>query len=1010
MQLGCVYGVEEAVESIIPLLEDTGTTAHKAIYFDGWDGLAASAVLRAIAEDPPPSLKKKFDKILHIDCSMWKSRRALQRAIADELNLTQRVMALDGQDVEDDFSGVDEGSRAEMADVTREIYQTIRDLTCLVIFHNGSDSTVDFSNFGFPLFDWFCPCIVLWTFRGRLRLNPEVKDKVDSSHLYIYRPITWWFNDNDAKLILDEATEIVKSIQHKQSITPTIAAKCISYILWLNNEKVGGTMDYDWTTHASNYWVCDGIIEEGQSDDSWELSTALHQQIRLEDCSYRTVNFRGYEHKGHWKSVIYPSNIEEGTSSYFLSAKNELSLPPKMFQQSYRLRVLKLSGCNFSFYSPPFCCCHSLRFLGLDKCKDQPQEEEDRQRRPTTKYLHSLWVLDVRNMDWELDLLQDSIEQMAVNIREIHVKNGRIWRSNLAWGQLQNLRKLRVIKPTSSWETGLENEFMGMLKLEILDLSGNNAIQVLPSLCGATGLKTLILDGCAELDHIGPGLPPSLESFSFDARAGDDGNKTAKISRITLAGCPKLVEFRLLGSLSKLEELDLSGTPVKILDLKKEIQVQNLQRIFLIGCKQLRSIIWPEKRMEQLRLVCIDTRQELVLTETSRDSLVCREQEKYCHARVSVTDMRFFQSLVATDGEVFPCITTPFKLNLNLSCTSNDDGNNCIFISRTKKLVRSSNLHKPLISMACRIYNDISIEEIADGSSALQFEPQDLHVEIGQGAINTEVLNPRGVRAIRFMMDRVMSLHVHDSCSITTIIPKHIASATGQEINYRALKWCRVEKCPKLEIVFHTNYDGDRYYWFQQLETFWAADLLIARSIWSRGRPFGRVDFESFSRLRAIHLHMCPRLQFVLPLSWGHTLSSLETIHIVCCSDLKQVFPVESGFLKRVATMHPNGMLEFPKLKHLYLHDLSCLQQICEAKIFAPELETVRIRDCWDLRRLPPTDRHRRDGRLVAVDCEKDWWDNLEWDGMDVGHDPSLFAPRHSAYYKKRLLRTTVLR
>ncbi|KAK8448352.1 hypothetical protein SEVIR_7G034566v4 [Setaria viridis] len=468
-------------------------------------------------------------------------------------------------------------------------------------------------------------------------------------------------------------------------------------------------MDYNWTTHASNYWVCDGIIEQGQSDDSWELSTALHQQMRLEDCSCQIDNIRGDEYTEHWKSVIEdPSNIEEGTSSYFLSAKNGLSLPPKMFQQSYRLRVLKLSGCNFSFYSPPFCCCHSLRFLGLDKCKDQPQEEEDKQTRPTTKYLHSLWVLDVRNMDWELDLLQDSIEQMAVNIREIHVKNGRIWRSNLAWGQLQNLRKLRVIKPTSSWETGLENEFMDMLKLEILDLSGNNAIQVLPSLCGATGLKTLILDGCAELDHVGPGLPPSLESFSFDARAGDDGRNTAKISRITLAGCPKLVEFRLLGSLSKLEELDLSGTPVKILDLKKEIQVQNLQRIFLIGCKQLRSIIWPEKRMEQLRLVCIDTRQELVLTETSRDSLVCPEQEKYCHARVSVTDMRFFQSLVTIDGalammmEEFRWITTLFKLNLNLSCTSNVDGKNC-----TKKFVRSSNLHKPLI------YNDISIEGIA---------------------------------------------------------------------------------------------------------------------------------------------------------------------------------------------------------------------------------------------------------------------------------------------------------
>ncbi|CAO2041591.1 unnamed protein product [Urochloa humidicola] len=92
LELRRSYTLNQAIQQIIPYLEDTGSDAHKAVYFDGWDGLAASAVLRAIAEDPPPSLKKKFDKILHIDCSRWKSRRALQRAIADKLGLPQSVM------------------------------------------------------------------------------------------------------------------------------------------------------------------------------------------------------------------------------------------------------------------------------------------------------------------------------------------------------------------------------------------------------------------------------------------------------------------------------------------------------------------------------------------------------------------------------------------------------------------------------------------------------------------------------------------------------------------------------------------------------------------------------------------------------------------------------------------------------------------------------------------------------------------------------------------------------
>jgi hypothetical protein len=63
-----------------------------------------------------------------------------------------------------------------------------------------------------------------------------------------------------------------------------------------------------------------------------------------------------------------------------------------------------------------------------------------------------------------------------------------------------------------------------------------------------------------ELEHLGPqGLPPLLESFSFD-----EGGEEAKISSISLSGCGKLVRFILHGPLPKLQELDLSGTVVKM--------------------------------------------------------------------------------------------------------------------------------------------------------------------------------------------------------------------------------------------------------------------------------------------------------------------------------------------------------------------------------------------------------------------------------------------------------------
>ena len=149
-------------------------------------------------------------------------------------------------------------------------------------------------------------------------------------------------------------------------------------------------------------------------------------------------------------------------------------------------------------------------------------------------------------------------------------------------------------------------------------------------------------------------------------------------------------------------------------------------------------------------------------------------------------------------------------------------------------------------------------------------------------------------------------------------------------------------------------------------------------------------------------------IQLWWPRTAGSNFPNLETLHIVHCGDLKAVFPVEPEFLRRIAIGNRKGILEFAKLKHIYLHELYKLQHICEARMFAPELEKVRLRGCWGLRRLPAVGQEDR--RRPIVYCEKDWWDNLEWDGLEAGHDPSLFEPRHSPYYKKPLPRVSVLR
>ncbi|KAF6998162.1 hypothetical protein CFC21_014305 [Triticum aestivum] len=968
-------------------------TAHKAIYFDAWHGLAASAVLRAIAEDPPPSLLKKFDKIIHVDCSRWKSQRALQRTIAKELKLPRRVMDIfDRQDEEDDFRGVDEGSRAEIGFVGREIFRVLMGHRCLVVFHNGSNDMVNLSGFGIPQGEFF-ETKVLWTFRGRLRLNPRISEKVDSSHLFLYDHSMghgWNY------LLQNEAREIARHINK----LPEVLEECCLYLLVLNSQG-GNVMHYDWATHASSYWVCDGIIKGGQSDEAWEIAAALHQYIHIEDYSSNEIPSFGHKLKTPWKPQILVKDnfvVHQNSTSFFIAAVASDSDPPLrplpngLFHLSDKLCVIKLCRCTFSFPLPPFCGCRSLRFLGLDSCKNQQVLEEGKQDRPPMKFFQSLWVLSICHTDWELDLSAHIMEHMPVNIGEVHIKKGRIWCRGFPWRKLQNLRKLRLIEPTSPWHTCEMDEFTDMVNMEFLDLSRNSTIQGLPSLSKAASLKTLILDGCIGLEQV-ESLPPSLESFSLDAGPRNDDYKAAKISRISIAGCARLSDFTLRGSLPNLEELDLSGTRVKTLDLTTQVvQLPCLQKIILLGCMQLKAILWSERGLPTLKVLHID-------------SSMCPVQTKLHEVYVTIMDLRFFQSLVLQNNLQFCWKSNRFHINVCVPCTTNVKGQSYMKEEMGPGIsghIMDLPQQYSLIPNTYNTYIDVSVGNIIidhDYNNGLQFQPPGCHVEIGKGISNLSVESLQTIEAIIFAMDEAKSLHVHDNSCITTVIPEHMMSIDDRKLGWQHLKQCRVVRCPKMHTVFTTNYDT--IYPFEEIETFWAADLLMAHCIWSKGRTFNGMDIYSFAKLRSIHLYSCPRLSFVLPLLWAiqaSYLRNLESFHIVNCGDLKMVFPVHSGRLERV--------LQFPSLKHIHLYELHKLQRICEFKMLAPKLERVWLRGCWGLRRLPAVGRDSR----PVVDCEKDWWEKLEWDGLEAGHDPSLFKPCHSSYYKMPMERFSVLR
>ncbi|OEL20544.1 hypothetical protein BAE44_0018437 [Dichanthelium oligosanthes] len=239
-----------------------------------------------------------------------------------------------------------------------------------------------------------------------------------------------------------------------------------------------------------------------------------------------------------------------------------------------------------------------------------------------------------------------------------------------------------------------------------------------------------------------------------------------------------------------------------------------------------------------------------------------------------------------------------------------------------------------------------------------------------------------------------------------------IASTYREDLGFckewLGLEWCRIERCPRVDSVFTPLRNFDSAF-THMMRTFWASQLLKARYIWEWTEPSGYG--REFPNLTFLHLDRCPRLVIVLPLSRQETkpllspLSQLETLEITWCGDLREVFPLDTE-AKRYAEGQPQPVtLDFPSLKRIHLHELPRLHRICGVRMTAPSLETVKIRGCWSLTRLP--DASRGDKQAVECDCEKEWWDRLEWDD---GSQASRYKPIHPRYYKKTLLRGSVLR
>ncbi|KAF7077134.1 hypothetical protein CFC21_081719 [Triticum aestivum] len=1014
-----VKSIDAAAGETLDVLEDT--SKGNVIFVRGWHGFGASATLKAVAQRLKSS-KSNFDRVVHVDCSLWKSMRALQKSVAEELELPPSVMAIfDRRDEEDDFSGIDEGSRGVIPNIRTEIFRKLASSRFVVIFHNGSDKYIDLYKCGVPVTS-VLSIKVLWTWHGRfqskyIRLRKRTK-------MELHTDVVVNFSHDDCirdEALLEEAKEIVAYMGIPEPyMNHIIVDKCFQYAYALGSVSWFGWGN--WEDHVFNYFVCDGIIQ-GQGDSSaWGVADALQRNMSMDWLRFRTdddvlrhLQCRLHDHLllvQHKKGLL-PDNIgmdlSEVTSCFILPDGNiyyyqMTTLPDGILQHSHssKLRVLHLSWCGFSFESPPFLCCSQLRLLQLKNCRNIPSDKHPSHNEVMSCF-QKLWVLHLRSTNW-YRLLSEEMMNFMVDLRELTVEEVEDWSISDLRGRGPSLVKVHVEEQGYYLPTKDQN---------------------LPDLSSASFLKAVILINCVHVEQVVPGmLPPLLESFTFsrDSYTHD----YARISRISFRGCSQLKSILLQGDLGKLEELDLSGTAVKTLDLR-ELEINNIKFLILLGCEKLYAILWPleNKMTKVLEVMHIDTTRS-----TSHGQANWEEKPRDPIAAVGSSSI-----LVATATElgISQHASFDFKWYISLRDTRilrslepvKYNEQNHIYMemgsSPTSGAIASDSEAAQGIRSLCRpdkyLYsrgiffqfnqragaeNEGAISWMSDCPAIPTPTAQDLYVHIQdnqgmkRGLLQQQQSNMEGINTSAdltacLVFNSARMLHVHDSSSITCI-------TCPQGSYWRSLEWCRVERCPELRTVFRTAQQSEGDSFCHQLSTFWASQLLKARYIWywSAMRVFSSVNIV------LLHLDYCPRLIHVLPLSESvDTLPCLDTLEIVCCGDLREIFALDPK-------QKEQKVIQFPKLRRIHLYELPSLRRICGSKMSAPNLETIKIRGCWSLKCLPAVSGNNQ--KLPSVDCEKEWWDNLELDGVEANHHSSLYEHSHSSYYKAQLPRGTVLR
>ncbi|XP_059653108.1 disease resistance protein SUMM2-like isoform X1 [Cornus florida] len=136
---------------------------------------------------------------------------------------------------------------------------------------------------------------------------------------------------------------------------------------------------------------------------------------------------------------------------------------------------------------------------------------------------------------------------------------------------------------------------------------------------------------------------------------------------------------------------------------------------------------------------------------------------------------------------------------------------------------------------------------------------------------------------------------------------------------------------------------------------------------------------RSFHNLGIIWITHCTALR---DLTWLICAPNLRELGISCCCTMEQV--IKDDDIGREGSL---GV--FVRLQKLFLDALPMLKSIYSHSLSFPSLIHIKVHDCPRLKKLPFDCNSGKD-TLRTIQCQRGWWDKLEWENEETQY---VFSP-----------------